>query len=145
MKKSFFCLIIMGILSAMFCLTSCRLFDFSDRHYYHQYEELNGGLTGIEIVYIDPMVNFKDMTLIETLEEDEIEDCLLLICEIEFTSPMGTPEAPTDYCIKLNYSEDYMLLGSNGGMIFSGGMYYYKGCPLEGELLLEVIKKYVDL
>ena len=144
-KKSFFGVIIIGIIYIMICLTGCWLFDFSDKHYYHEYKELNDGLTGIEIVYISPMSDFKDMTIIETLEENEIEECLRAICGIEYTGFNGTPAAPSGYCIKLNYSENYILLGYSGGMSFTDGRYYYKGEPLEGELLLELISKYVIL
>ena len=144
-KKSFFGVIIIGIIYIMICLTGCWLFDFSDKHYYHEYEELNDGLTGIEIVYISPMSDFKDMTIIETLEENEISECLHSICEIKFSTPFGTPTTPTEYCIKINYSEDYLLLGRSAGLTLRNGYYSYQGAPLEGELLLELISKYVIL
>ena len=145
MRKNFFGVIIIGILYATTFLAGCSLFNVFDKSYYYKYEELNDGLTGIEIVYISPMSDFTDMIILEALEENEISECLHSICEIKFSTPFGTPTTPTEYCIKINYSEDYLLLGRSAGLTLRNGYYSYEGAPLEGELLLELISKYTIL
>ena len=113
-------LAIVPTIIGVFCLVAyiSDLASGKDTVFYFEYDELWESLEKAEIIYVEDFSygGTGKITVIKSLEYDEMQEAIKDLSEIQYVSPLfGSPPEPNGYCIRLWYKDGTnQIYGASG-------------------------------